>query len=186
LRQASDKALPVVTDSLLAAHGKKFNRLFREVHITDSKRPAVVGALMLALWHTGKRGGALDTEADIKENVTGYCKAAFEHANDPDLVDVLVGELDVMLSKPEGVTAVKEILDDLRFLGVGTHHMSDLSADFLGQLYEARNAYYEHAARSVSCRLLTHCSAGLLRLLAGILSLHRRVTLATLTPCCCR
>ncbi len=97
---------------------------------------------------------------------------------------MLVGELNLMLSKPEGLTATKEILDDLRFLGVGTHHMSDVSADFLGQLYEARNDFYEQAACSVFCRLLMHCSACLLRLLAGIFPLHRRVILATLTPCC--
>ena len=142
LPQASDAADPVVTDFLLAEKGKKFNRLFRQAAITDSKRPAVIGALMLALWRAGKReDGKLDTADQIKTHAVQYCEEAFSHANDPRLAEALVSELKVMLSQRDGPKAAKEILDDLRFLGVGVHRMSDgadvsVSADFLGQLYE--------------------------------------------------
>ena len=143
LRQASDTADPVVTDALLKKMGEKFNHLMHDVHITNTKRPAVIGALMLALWRAGKYNGTLDTPEQITSHAVQYCEEAFAHANDPKLLAEMLGnELKAMLAQRDGPKTAKKILDDLRFLGVGVHRTSNggemsLSADFLGQLYGA-------------------------------------------------
>ena len=136
----------MVTDTLLKKMGVKFNHLMYKVHITNTKRPAVIGALMLALWRAGKYSGKLDTPEQITSHAVQYCEEAFAHANDPQLAETLVNELKVMLTQRDGPKTAKNILDDLRFLGVGVHRTSDgadtsLSADFLGQLYEVRFSF---------------------------------------------
>jgi type I restriction enzyme M protein len=140
------------TDDSLDFYADKFNELFRDASVKDDKRPAVVGALMLALWwvqtegekavSAGKPPPAIRrADALIIGDAADFCVQAFKNAGSRQAAmgEVLSNTLKSMVSADsttgtqKSIKAVRTILHDLEKLGVGK---TQLSTDFLGQLYE--------------------------------------------------
>jgi hypothetical protein len=111
--------------------------------MTDAKRPAIIAALMLALWQAQKEGVSIRrTDSEIIDDAAKLCEDAFRAAGTRQAAmgAVLAKELKSMAGtktkKSEAaasIATVRTILHDLEKLGVGK---TQLSADFLGQLYE--------------------------------------------------
>jgi hypothetical protein len=112
---------------VLAARADEINRLLRESKIKDEFRPAVVGALMLALWSSQ---GNIRKEKDfILPDINEACKKAFVKAKKPDLA------LSLRVDEANDALAVKarrmvNILERLNVTVLTAEH------DYLGQLYE--------------------------------------------------
>ena len=119
---------PTVPPSdVLAKRADEINRLLREARIKDEFRPAVVGAIMLALWSSG--GNIRKSEEYILGDINAACKKAFWKAQKPDLAD----SLRVDEANKELAIKARRIVGILGLLNVST-----LTAehDYLGQLYE--------------------------------------------------
>jgi hypothetical protein len=156
------------TDDSLDVYASKFNKLFRDASVKDDKRPAVVGALMLSLWWVQAAGEKALKEgkpppairrADelIINDAADFCVQAFKNAGSRQAAmgEVLSNTLKSLVSADAGtgedtkkaIEAVRTILHDLEKLGVGK---TQLSADFLGQLYE-RFFQYTGARACMRC-----------------------------------
>ena len=158
LQGRAPKQIEYVQHQDLDGYAKKFNELFREAHVKDEKRPAVVGAIMLALWYAQKHKLSFrETPQEIITDVQDYCQKAFEEAEPRQMAmgKVLSSVLDSLKTKQrpgdvalastkdkkgkgkdKGISfgeAVLKIFKDLKKLGVGN---AQKSTDFLGQLYE--------------------------------------------------
>ena len=112
---------------VLAARADEINRLLRESHIKDEFRPAVVAAIMLALWHS--KGTIRKDPAHILGDINEECKKAFWNAKKPDLADSLrVDEANETLR-----IKAKRLVTILELLNVA---VLTAEHDYLGQLYE--------------------------------------------------
>jgi hypothetical protein len=112
---------------VLAARADEINRLLRESSVNDRSRPAVVGACMLALWHS--RGKLRKDPEYILGDINESCKQAFWRSHKPELSQSLrVDEANQKLA-----VKARRIINILERLNV-----SVLTAehDYLGQLYE--------------------------------------------------
>ena len=68
---------------VLAAKADEINRLLREANITDAQRPAIVGAIMLALW---KSKGKIRRDPEyILGDINEAAQQAFWTANKPKI-----------------------------------------------------------------------------------------------------
>ncbi len=113
---------------VLAARADEINRLLRESRIQDQQRPAVVGAMMLALWHS--RGRIRRDPAGILRDINSECRDAFIAAGKADMARSLrVDEANDKLK--EKSRRIATILERLNVTVLTAEH------DYLGQLYEA-------------------------------------------------
>ena len=113
---------------VLASRADEINRLLREARIQDGQRPAVVGAIMLALWHS--KGKIRRDPSYILRDINKSCRDAFIKAGKADLAKSLrVDEAnDKLTVKTRRIATILERLN-----------ITVLTAerDYLGQLYEA-------------------------------------------------
>jgi hypothetical protein len=113
---------------VLAARAEEINRLLRESRIQDGQRPAVVGAIMLALWHS--KGEVRRDSSVILRDINSACRDAFVAAGKPELAKSLrVDEANFKLR--EKARRIATILERLNITVLTAEH------DYLGQLYEA-------------------------------------------------
>ncbi len=120
--------LPIVPSlDVLAEKADLINRILREAAIKDEYRPAHVGAMMLALWHS--KGNIRKDPNYILGDINDACQKAFRIAGKEKLGEIL--RLPVANHKL-AITAW-EILATLEKLNVVT---AVFDHDYLGQLYE--------------------------------------------------
>ncbi|HXT01600.1 MAG TPA: N-6 DNA methylase [Elusimicrobiota bacterium] len=112
---------------VLAARADEINRLLRESRIQDGQRPAVVGAIMLALWQS--KGNIRRDPAAILRDINAECKQAFISAGKPDLARSLRIEEENHKLRDK-VRRIVTILERLNVTVLTAEH------DYLGQLYE--------------------------------------------------
>lgn len=112
---------------VLADRANEINRLLREARIKDEFRPAVVAAIMLALWHSA---GAIRRDPRyILADVNSSCRDAFLRGGKADLAKSLrVEEANEKLR--EKAVRIARILERLNVTVLTAEH------DYLGQLYE--------------------------------------------------
>lgn len=112
---------------VLAARADEINRLLRESRIQDGQRPAVVGAIMLALWNS--KGKIRRDPSGILRDINSECRDAFIAAGKADLAKSLrVDEANDKLR--EKARRIATILERLNVTVLTAEH------DYLGQLYE--------------------------------------------------
>jgi len=111
----------------LAVRADELNRLLREARIKDEYRPAVVAAVMLALWRSK---GDIRREPDfILRDINASCRDAFIKAGKAELAKSLrVDEANDKLK--EKARRIATILERLNVTVLTAEH------DYLGQLYE--------------------------------------------------
>lgn len=116
---------------VLAERAEELNRLLRESAIKDEFRPAVVAAVMLALWQAGKTGRQIRREpADILIDINRFCEESFRAAGKPDLADSI--KVDPANHKlAANAKRIAEIFERLNVAVLTAEH------DYLGHLYEA-------------------------------------------------
>src|SRR5579872_676049 len=112
---------------VLAARADEINRLLRESGIKDEFRPAVVGAIMLALWQS--KGDIRKSPEHILGDINTACERAFWRAKKPDLAKSLHVDAanDTLAVKARRIVS---ILERLNVTVLTAEH------DYLGQLYE--------------------------------------------------
>lgn len=112
---------------VLAERADEINRLLRESRIKDELRPAVVAAIMLALWHS--KGQLRREPAYILRDINDACRDAFVAAGKADLAKSL--RVDVANEKlRDKARRIATILERLNVTVLTAEH------DYLGQLYE--------------------------------------------------
>ncbi len=113
---------------VLASRADEINRLLRESGIKDEFRPAVVGAIMLALWQS--KGNIRKDPAYILADINQACGQAFWNAHKPDLAkSIRVDEANADLAINS--RRIVSILERLNVTVLTAEH------DYLGHLYEA-------------------------------------------------
>jgi len=113
---------------VLAARADEINRLLRESGIKDEFRPAVVGAIMLALWQS--KGNIRKDPAHILADINEACGKAFWKAKKADLAkSIRVDEANDDLAR--NARRIVTILERLNVAVLTAEH------DYLGHLYEA-------------------------------------------------
>jgi len=118
----------VPSNEVLAKHGDAINRILRECGVTDAQRPAITGAIMLALWHSA---GQIRTDpSHILKDINDECEQAFVTAGKSDLA----GSIHIPEANDKLAARARYICYILRLLNITT-----LTAehDYLGQLYES-------------------------------------------------
>ncbi len=120
--------LPIVpSQSVLAEKADLINRILREAAIKDEYRPAFVGAMMLALWHS--KGNIRKNPDYVLGDINDACQKAFATAGKAELGKILrLPEANQKLA-----ATTWEILATLEKLNVVT---AVFDHDYLGQLYE--------------------------------------------------
>ncbi|WP_326883406.1 N-6 DNA methylase [Aliidongia sp.] len=117
---------------VLAARAEEINRLLREANVKDEFRPAVVAAIMLALWQS--RGAVRRDERWILEDINTACRMAFTAVGKAGLADGM--RIDSGNGKLAGrVLRIALILERLNVTMLTAEH------DYLGQLYETLFRY---------------------------------------------
>ena len=117
---------------VLAARADEINRLLREANITDAKRPAIVGAIMLALWKS--KGKIRRDVSYILGDVNEASQKAFWTAGKPKIAD----SLHVPVANKELARSAIRIASILERLNVT---VLNAETDYLGQLYETFFSY---------------------------------------------
>jgi type I restriction enzyme M protein len=113
---------------VLADRADEINRLLRESGIKDEFRPAVVGAIMLALWQS--KGNIRKDPAHILSDINQACGQAFWKAKKADLAkSIRVDEANDDLAV--NARRIVTILERLNVTVLTAEH------DYLGHLYEA-------------------------------------------------
>ena len=113
---------------VLADKADEINRLLRESGIKDEFRPAVVGAIMLALWQS--KGNIRKDPSHILEDINAACAKAFWKAKKADLAkSIHVDEANDDLAV--NARRIVTILERLNVTVLTAEH------DYLGHLYEA-------------------------------------------------
>ena len=113
---------------VLADRADEINRLLRESGIKDEFRPAVVGAIMLALWQS--KGNIRKDPAHILGDINTACGNAFWRAKKADLAkSIRVDEANDQLAV--NARRIVTILELLNVTVLTAEH------DYLGHLYEA-------------------------------------------------
>lgn len=125
---ASPELRPSVPPAeVLAARADEINRLLRESDIKDELRPAIVGAIMLAIWRS--KGDIRKDPEHILSDINNACGAAFWKAQKPELSKSLrVDEANATLAIK--ARRIVSILERLNVTVLTAEH------DYLGQLYE--------------------------------------------------
>lgn len=113
---------------VLASRADEINKLLRESGIKDEFRPAVVGAIMLALWQS--KGDIRKDPKYILSDINQACAKAFWNAHKPDLArSIRVDEANADLAVNS--RRIVSILERLNVTVLTAEH------DYLGHLYEA-------------------------------------------------
>lgn len=113
---------------VLADRADEINRLLRESGIKDEFRPAVVGAIMLALWQS--KGNIRKDPNHILLDINQACEKAFWRAKKADLAkSIRVDEANEDLAV--NARRIVTILERLNVTVLTAEH------DYLGHLYEA-------------------------------------------------
>lgn len=113
---------------VLADRADEINRLLRESGIKDEFRPAVVGAIMLALWQS--KGNIRKDPGHILADINEACGKAFWKAKKADLAkSIRVDEANDDLAV--NARRIVSILERLNVTVLTAEH------DYLGHLYEA-------------------------------------------------
>ncbi len=113
---------------VLADRADEINRLLRESGIKDELRPAVVGAIMLALWQS--QGNIRKDPQHILADINEACGKAFWKAKKADLAkSIRVDEANDQLAI--NARRIVTILERLNVTVLTAEH------DYLGHLYEA-------------------------------------------------
>lgn len=113
---------------VLADRADEINRLLRESGIKDEYRPAVVGAIMLALWQS--KGQIRKDPNHILSDINESCGRAFWKAKKHDLAkSISVDEANDDLAR--NARRIVTILERLNVTVLTAEH------DYLGHLYEA-------------------------------------------------
>lgn len=116
----------IPSPEVLAAFADEINRLLRESNVNDRLRPAVVGASMLALWHSPNL--RKDPE-NILADINRACEQAFWRAGKQAIAKSLhVDEANEKLAIK--ARRIINILERLNVPALNAEH------DYLGQLYE--------------------------------------------------
>ncbi len=120
--------LPIVPSTdVLAEKADLINRILREAAIKDEYRPAFVGAMMLALWHS--KGNIRKDPNYVVGDINDACQKAFATAGKSELGRILrLPDANQKLA-----STAWEILATLEKLNVVT---AVFDHDYLGQLYE--------------------------------------------------
>jgi hypothetical protein len=128
IRQGASELKPTIpSDKILSEKADIINRRLREAAINDGLRPAYVGAMMLAMWHT--RGNIRKTADVILHDINNACKAAFLVAGKPALAEsIRIDEANEKLKNT--AWEILSILEKLNVVSAMTEH------DYIGQLYE--------------------------------------------------
>lgn len=127
-KSASAELRPTVpAPEVLAARADEINRLLRESGIKDEFRPAVVAAVMLALWRS--KGEIRRSPEYILQDINQSCARAFWRTKRPDLAK----SLRVDESNEKLAVKARRILSILERLNVA---VLTAEHDYLGQLYE--------------------------------------------------
>lgn len=113
---------------VLADRADEINRLLRESGIKDEFRPAVVGAIMLALWQS--KGNIRKDPAHILLDINEACEKAFWKAKNPDLAK----SIRVDQANEDLAVNARRIVTILELLNVT---VLTAEHDYLGHLYEA-------------------------------------------------
>lgn len=117
---------------VLAAKADEINRLLREANITDAHRPAVVGAIMLALW---KSKGRIRRDPEyILGDINEASQQAFWAADKPKIA----ASLNVPVANAALAANAVRIANILELLNVT---VLNAETDYLGQLYETFFTY---------------------------------------------
>lgn len=112
---------------VLREKAEKINGLLRESGLKDDFRPAVIGAIMLALWKDG--ANIRRDPSHILRDINQACVRAFQDAGKPDLAkSIRVDEANEKLAVR--VREVAEILEILNIRTLTAEH------DYIGALYE--------------------------------------------------
>lgn len=112
---------------VLAARADEINRLLRESGISDQARPAVVGAIMLALWSSA--GDLRKDKRYLLEDINRACGKAFWQTQKPELARSLKADE----ANEELAVKARRIVTILERLNV---NVLTAEHDYLGQLYE--------------------------------------------------
>ena len=116
----------IPSPEVLATFADEINRLLRESNVNDRLRPAVVGASMLALWHSPNL--RKDPE-NILADINRACEQAFWRAGKTQIAKSLhVDEANEKLAVK--ARRIINILERLNVPALNAEH------DYLGQLYE--------------------------------------------------
>lgn len=126
-RKRRESRLTIPPLEVLAERADEINRLLREARVHDAFRPAVVGAIMLALWQS--KGNLRKDEDYLLQDINEACKKAFRTAKNPHLQESL--RVDEANKKLAGkARCIVSILERLNV------HVLTAEHDYLGQLYE--------------------------------------------------
>ena len=117
----------VPSPEILAKRGEEINRILRECKISDSLRPAIMGAIMLAIWQT--KGNIRPDPDHVLLDINEACKQAFVKAGKPEVAESLI----VPVENSKLAAKAQHILYILRLLSITTLTSEH---DYLGQLYE--------------------------------------------------
>lgn len=118
--------------AVLATRADEINRLLREANITDAQRPAIVGAIMLALW---KSKGQIRRDPEyILGDINEASQKAFWTAEKAGIAD----SLRVPIANKDLAKSAVRIVSILERLGVT---VLSAETDYLGQLYETFFTY---------------------------------------------
>jgi hypothetical protein len=112
---------------ILAKRGEEINRILRECKINDPLRPAIMGAMMLAIWES--KGNIRTDSAHVLLDINEACKRAFVKAGKPEVAESLT----VPVENSKLAARAQHILYILRLLNITTLTSEH---DYLGQLYE--------------------------------------------------
>ena len=117
----------VPSPEVLAEKAEEINGLLRESGLKDDFRPAVIGAIMLALWKDGKN--IRRTQKHILSDINKACAQAFWDAKKPQLAQsIKVDEANQKLAKH--APRICQILERLNITTLTAEH------DYIGALYE--------------------------------------------------
>jgi len=112
---------------VLREKAEEINGLLRESGLKDDFRPAVIGAIMLALWHDGKN--VRRDPGHILGDINKACQQAFWNAGKPDLAQsIKVDEANQKLAIR--AARICQILERLNITTLTAEH------DYIGALYE--------------------------------------------------
>lgn len=118
----------VPAPEVLAERADEINRMLRESGIKDELRPAVVGAIMLALWQS--KGNIRKDPQHILSDINEACAKAFWKAKKAELAkSIRVDEANDQLAV--NARRIVSILERLNVTVLTAEH------DYLGHLYEA-------------------------------------------------
>lgn len=120
----------VPPQEVLAARAEEINRLLRESDIRDELRPAVVAAVMVALWQAGRTGESIRrSPSHILKDINEYCQEAFGEKKRKLARTLRVDTANSKLAR--NARRIVTILERLNIAVLTAEH------DYLGQLYEA-------------------------------------------------